>query len=100
MKKWKRLNKTQKQAAIQKAVNRLLEDIIEGGIRFNDGANHDDLQARIDTAIAKADKMQTPWFANEYIMDTCKGEIESMARVDAEDAIYLEPHEIAVKGIL
>lgn len=55
---------------------------------------------RIDAAIAKADKMQTPWFAHEYIIDTCADEIEGMARCDAEDAVYAKPGERIVHGII
>ncbi len=83
--------------AVEHATSKLLEAICEGAVRFNDKLNHDDLQERIDAAFAKADKMQTPWFAHEYIMDTCSDEIAGMARCDAEDALYLEPGENAIR---
>ena len=77
-----------------------LKAILEGGLRFNDEANGDDLQARIDKACDQADKMQTPWFAHEYIMDTCREELTGMALAQAEDSLYSEQNENVVSGIV
>ena len=79
------------------ALVELLEGIIEGGVRFNDEDNGDDLQARIDAACARADEMQTPWFSHEYILDTCRAELEGMAACDAEDALYPESNERIIR---
>lgn len=96
MRRYNDLNKKEKEKAFQKALASLLEAVVTGTISFNDALNHDDLQARIDRAIEKAEQMQTPWFAHEYIMDDehAKNELEAMARVDAEDAYYPEAGEI------
>lgn len=99
MKTFEQLDSTQQEKAIQKCTVRLLEAILEGGIRFNDQLNQDDLQARIDRAMAQAEKMKTPWFASEYVMETCKDEIEGMARCDAEDALYSEGENV-IAGII
>jgi hypothetical protein len=99
MKSFEQLTDTEKVAAIQRATNKLLDAICEGSVRFNDALNGDNLQARIDSAIAAANAMQTPWFASEYVMDACRDDIESMARCDAEDALYAEPGESVVHGI-
>lgn len=99
MKTFDQLTDTQRAAALAKATNDLLTAITEGAIRFNDTLNHDDLQARIDAAFAKADQMQTPWFAAEYIMDTCRDDIEGMAQCDAEDSLYAEEGEHVIHGI-
>ena len=88
MKTFGQLTEAQKAAAITLCTTNLLHDICEGTIAFADDKNHDDLQARIDAAIKKAEDMQTPWFAHEYVMDTCANEIEGMARCEAEDALY------------
>jgi hypothetical protein len=77
-----------KQTAVKICLSNLLKSITEGAIRFNDELNNSDLQARIDKANLEADKMQTPWFAEEYIMDTCKDELQAMAQSRAEDALY------------
>lgn len=90
MKTYEQLTPEQQAKARSQHVNHLLEAIIEGGLRFNDELNQDDLQARIDAAWAAAEKMQTPWFVSEYIMDTCRVEIEGMALCNAEDALYAE----------
>ena len=65
----------------------------------DDKKNKNDLQARIDKALAEADRMQTPWFAGEYIMDDefVKQELLSMARADAEDAWYPDKTEAVIR---
>jgi hypothetical protein len=90
MKKFDELAEEQKAAAVAYHVNDLLKAIIEEGIRFNDKLNGDDLQARIDKAFDKAESMKTPWFAHEYIMDTCRDDLEGMAQCRAEDCLYAE----------
>ena len=95
MKTFYELTGTQQSEAVSNATNELLKTILEGGIRFNDQRlNHDDLQSRIDSAIQKAEEMQTPWFAGEYIMDTCRDEIEGMSRCNAKDTMYYGIGEI------
>ncbi len=98
MKTYQQLTQAQQEKALDKAVECLLTSILEGAIRFNDKLNHNDLQARIDAACAKAEKMRTPWFAGEYIMDTCSDDIRSLAQCDAEDALYSEGERV-VDGI-
>lgn len=90
MKKFCELTAAQQEQAVAYCAGKVLDAIVTGGLRFNDALNHDDLQARIDAAGEKADKMRTPWFSHEYIMDTCKEEINGMARCEAEDALYQE----------
>ena len=88
MRTFEQLTAGEQEAAENRAASDLLQAICDGAVRFNDELNKDDLQARVDAAFARAEKMQTPWFAHEYIMDTCRDEIEGMARADAEDAMY------------
>jgi hypothetical protein len=97
MRKFSDLTEQEQAAAENKAAEELLRAILDGAVRFNDKLNGDRLQARIDKAVTRADKMQTPWFAHEYIMDTCAEEIRGMARCNAEDALYLDPGENAVR---
>ena len=100
MKTYEQLTPEQQAKALEREVNHLLEAIVEGAIRFNDELNQDDLQARIDAAWEAAEKMRTPWFVSEYIMDTCREEIEGMAQCSAEDALYAEDDDpIVVRGI-
>lgn len=93
------LTPAQQKKAIGKCLDGLLTDILAHGLRFDDSRNADDLQARIDAAIQKADVMQMPWFAHEYILDTCREELEAMARSEAEDAVYPEASEHYIDGI-
>ncbi len=99
MKTFEQLNTKQQQAAIDHSRTDLLQDILDGAIRFNDKLNKDDLQARINAAFEESERMQTPWFASEYVMDTCREEIEGMARCSAEDSIYPEPGEHCISNI-
>ena len=99
MKKFDELTEEQKTKAIEKTLIEILEDIVNGSIRFNDELNQDDLQARIDKAFDKAEKMRPPWFSHEYILETCREDLESLAICQAEDMIYLEQNEFAVRGV-
>lgn len=97
MRRFSRLTKAEKEAAVNQAASDLLGAILEGAVRFNDSLSGDDLQARIDAACAKAEAMRTPWFAHEYIMDTCRDEIMGMAQCDAEDAMYPDKAERIIR---
>ena len=99
MKTFEELTDTQKKAAIDTCLAQLLESILDGSIRFSDEKNENDLQSRIDAACKKAEKMQTPWFAHEYILDTCREDLKGMATCDAEDALYSEVQEYVIAGI-
>ena len=101
MKKFDELTECQKEAAVNKQIEGWLQDICSGAITFNDEADGDDLQARIDAAFTEAERMKTPWFAHEYIMDTCEKEIRGLAQATAENAIYAEPNDpIVVLGVI
>lgn len=95
MRTFDKLTADEQTRAVKRETDSLLTAILEGAIRFDDKLNGDDLQARIDKAIAKAEDMRTPWFAGEYIMDTCGDEIEGMARAeaDSEDVLYADEND-------
>ena len=76
-------------AALEYCLTDLLRAILEGGMRFDDTKNGDDLQARIDKAFAEAERMQTPWFVGEYIMEAVGFDLRAMARDDAEGTQYV-----------
>lgn len=99
MKTYSQLTEAQQEKAQESALNALLNAILEGAVRFNDELNGDKLQARIDAACEQAEKMQTPWFAGEYIVEAVGDELRGMARVDAEDAIYPERGEFVFMGV-
>lgn len=83
--------------AKQKCLDELLGLVASGVVVFDDAANHDDVQARIDRAIAEAERLSAPWFACEIILDdpVVADVLRGIAQCDAEDAIYLEPGEHA-----
>jgi len=116
MKMFSDLTASQKEAALQKTVLALLDDIIDGNLVFNDELNEDGLQAAIDAALQEAEDMHTPWFAGEYVMaaryDPGEGHIveddglwpvsealRSLAVPIVEDAFYPEKYEEVIDGI-
>lgn len=97
MRAYGELSLAEQGAARNKCLQELLEAIISGAVRFNDKLNRDDLQARIDAARQDAEKMQTPWFQGEYIMDAAGKDLRSMAVCDAEDALYPGDNEHIIR---
>lgn len=97
MKVYEELTEQQKEKAVDFCLSRLLDGILDGAIRFSDTQNSDDLQARIERAIREADRLQTPWFAGECIMETCAEDLRGMATCDAEDSLYAEPGEYVIR---
>lgn len=105
MRTFEQLTGPEQEAAVEYALTDLLRAILEEGLRFDDAKNGDDLQACIDAAFAKAERLQTPWFAGEYIMDArfdpgaghileadglwpVAEQLRGMAQCDAEDTQY------------
>ena len=88
MKTYEELSDAEREKARERCLTDILTDICKGVLRFDDRANGDGLQARIDAAFADAEANRTPWFAHEYIMSVCREDLEGMAACDAEDAVY------------
>ena len=49
---------------------------------------YDELAVKLEAAWEKANEMLTPWFIGAYVMDTCKEEIEEMAKNAVSEIIY------------
>ena len=109
MKRYHELSEAEQTKAVDRLYCDLLKAVTEGAIRFNDDANEDDLQSAIDKAAAEADRMQTPWFAHEYIAEaeytefgvkrTVEDTLRGMAQCEAEDALYSQVNEWVLAGI-
>ena len=114
MRTYDQLTDEEKRQALDHELNVLLEYVIEGAIRFDDEKNGDNLQAAINAAGEEANRMQTPWFAGEYIMDatykwsstldgpadmteTVGEHLRSMAQCTVEDALYPGPDETIIR---
>ena len=65
MKKWDELTEEQQSEAKYYVLGVLLRDITQEGMRLID----DSADEAVIKAIEKAEKMQTPWFAHEYVID-------------------------------
>jgi len=99
VKTYNELTADEKTQAESKCLCSLLRAVVEGAISFYD-RNSGDLQARIDAACEKAEEMQTPWFTHEYVMDTCSDDLQGMAWGEAEEALYSEPGENVIAGVV
>ena len=93
MRTYHELNDAEKGQAVQIALNKLLGDLLRYGHGYCDLSHDTDLCTRIDAAIAQAERMQTPWFAHEYILDTCRDDLTQVALGHAVEAVYLDPDE-------
>lgn len=96
MKTFNQLSAEQKSKALAKSLNHLLEAICEQQVMFAGTPAMDILQDRIDAAIDEANRMKTPWFYGEYIMDTCREDLTALANANAERALYREPGELVL----
>lgn len=90
MKQYSELTEEQKKSAREIHLGRLLESVIEVPHFFPE------LEERLNEARRKADKMQTPWFISEYIMYTCRKDLERMAEEQAYESQYSEPDDLQV----
>jgi hypothetical protein len=101
MKRFDELTEEQQEAAVNKQIEGWLQDICDGAITFDDEANGDDLQERIDAAFEEANRMKIPWFSHEYIMETCEKDIRELAQNTAENALYAELGDpMIVRGVI
>ena len=114
MRRYNDLTPDEQQQALQHSMDKELELIAGGFVRFNDELNGNNVQATIDAAIEKARANQTPWFAHEYVWEARynPGEghiteddglwpvskfIESLAICVVEDAWYPDPDEMVIR---
>ena len=100
MRTWQKLNEDEKQAATEVATGKILTAVVEGTIRFNDKLNGDAVQASIDEAIERANKMRTPWFAGEYVYEVVGDFLRSIGQCDAQDAYYPDPGEQVIRLLM
>lgn len=93
------LTETEQTEAERLALDRELLAVVEGALRFNDEANEDDVQARIDAAAAEMERMRTPRLLAERLMEdeTVADTLRGLARCAAEDAAYPDPGVVVFK---
>lgn len=87
MKRFSQLTAAQQELAELESLRRIVIAITKGGLRFNDVANGNDLQARIDAA---REESATPEALGDLIVARCRRELLALARLSARDAIYVE----------
>ena len=87
MKLFNELTNEQKKAAEEKELITIIREVAEGTIIFNGK-----LGDEINNAVMQAEKMQTPWFAHEYIMRNayCRDSLQKLAKRIAAKACTLK----------
>src|SRR3990167_9558441 len=97
MRRFDDLTEKEQAASEQAAQASILEDIVSGFMRFNDEANGDDIQSRINAEGWGMVRMQKPGFLAERPMgeNQVRALVEGMARSLVEDTYFLEPGETA-----
>lgn len=86
MKRFADLTTVEQHRALHLSIEQILEKITVGVIKFGE----DDLQRKVDQAIAKAEENRTPWFAPLMVYEAAPLEIDALALADVEDAFYPE----------
>lgn len=96
--KYEDLSEEEKGKALTKCLNELVRLIVEGGIRFDDEKNDEPIQKHIDDAFAKAEGLQTPWFAGEIMLEDkwLYEKLKAFALADAQEAVYPEVETVIV----
>ncbi len=96
MKLFNELTNEQKKAAEEKELITIIREVAEGTIIFNGK-----LGDEINNAVMQAEKMQTPWFAHEYIMRNayCRDSLQKLAKRIAAKSMYAESGEYVIYGI-
>ena len=80
------LSNEEKVEAREYNLRRLLGYISEGFEDFDDPA----LIEKINVARKRADDMRTPWFTHEYVLETCRPELEGIAFKMAVRTLYVD----------
>lgn len=102
MKAYNDLTNDEKARAHAHCLNRLVRDISDRRIRFNDALNDDDFQARIDKIWEAANVDNALWFVDDYLLadEYVRDILQGMAQCEAEDALYSERHEQVLHSVL
>lgn len=98
MKRFDELTEEQQKAAIEKQILNLLQLIGQG---WNPDPSDESLTKRIEEASEEAERMRTPWFVHEYVMETCEEDLMIIAANEASYRLYAEPNDpVVVRGII
>lgn len=93
MKTFDELTPKQQVQATEKALAKILEKVCDGTAKFPGSPA---MQSKIEAAAIAAERMQTPWFMHEFVMDSCKAELEGFAKTYARTAFYREPGDLVL----
>jgi len=90
MRRWNELTKDEKEKAQKKALETILMEVCEGILVF--GAK---VQEHLDKAIEEMERMQTPWFLAERLMEDefLTSKFHKWASRLANLAFYPDPNE-------
>lgn len=96
MKNYDELTPEQQSKARARCLSDILEAVCAGALVFDDKK----LQRRIETAAERMEINRTPWFMAEAVMETCGDMLRKIALSEAERALYSEPNELVLIGII
>jgi len=91
MRTYKELNPQEQEQAQSRCLELVLREVT-----YDPHVVDDELAKKVELAYERAESMQTPWFAGEYIMDTCEVELKALALEHAQQALYPSRGEFVV----
>lgn len=83
---WADLTEAQREAAVDHRLTEILRGTCEGYITWRES------QHLFVAAFAKAEAMQTPWFASEYVMEACGDLLRQVALSQSQNCFYVPPN--------
>lgn len=95
MKRWDQLSESQRARAVEHQVEQIILVVVETNC-----ACFPSLEKACKAAAEEAERLQTPWFFGSILYERAKDDIDLLAREDAEAALYAEPDEYIVSGII
>lgn len=83
------LTDDEKSKAITKQCNLILKDIVSF---YPDGwyliSNDENFKLKLDKAWNESNEMKTVWFFHEYVWESCKTEIETLAVEELQNVLF------------
>lgn len=95
MTKYIELTESLCQQAIARALAHILQAVTDGNLHFDDLANGNNLQERIDHTCAVAEREQAPQLCGEHVMRLCRVELTALAERTAQTSVYSDGFAIA-----
>lgn len=95
---YEQLSAEEQKQAVEKHLDIIINAIINGEIRFDDSVNEDKLQEHIDAAMEESERLNTPWFAAEILMEDewLAKRLEQLALANAKECYYSGANDVVI----